>query len=61
MDTEKKNVVDVKVLLTLIMMLLVGAVVTGLTLASGANWPSALLAGGGASWAVLVTLPRLIK
>jgi hypothetical protein len=52
---------DVKMLLTLIMMLLVGTIVAELALASGATWPSALLAGGGAGWAVLVTLPKLIK
>lgn len=52
---------DAKVLLTLIMMVLVAAIATGLTLASGGTWPCALLAGGGAGWAVLVTLPGLIK
>jgi len=52
---------DVKVLLTLIMMFLVAAVATALTLASGATWPCSLLAGGGAAWAVLATLPGLIK
>jgi hypothetical protein len=52
---------DAKVLLTFIMMLLVAAIATGLTLASGATWPHALLAGGGAGWAVLLTLPKLIK
>jgi len=52
---------DVKVLLTLIMMSLAAAIVTGLTLACGATWPCALLAGGGTGWTVLVTLPKLIK
>ena len=52
---------DVKVLLTLIVMFLVAAVATALTLASGATWPCSLLAGGGAAGAVLATLPGLIK
>jgi hypothetical protein len=52
---------DIKVLLTLIMTILAATIATGLTLASGATWPCALIAGGAAGWAVLVTLPKLIK
>ncbi|MFD8799955.1 hypothetical protein [Streptomyces atroolivaceus] len=52
---------DTKAALVLVAMLLAAAVTAGLTLAAGGTWPTALLAGGGAAWGVLCTLPSVLK
>lgn len=52
---------DIRAALVLVTMLEVAALAAGLTLAAGATWPTALLAGGGGALAVLGTLPSVLK
>ncbi|WP_159050153.1 hypothetical protein [Streptomyces sp. MMG1533] len=52
---------DIRSLVALTLALLCAAVVGGLTLLAGASWPTALLAAGGAGWAVLTGLPLLMR
>ena len=52
---------DTAVLLVLTLSLLIGAIATALTLAAGAGFPTALIGGGVAAWAVLTGIPKLMK
>lgn len=55
------RIFDTKAMLTLVLMLLIGAIATGLTLAAGGTWPAALLAGGGGALTAAATFPPLMK
>lgn len=48
-------------LLTLTMTITIAAITCALLLATGAEWPGALLGGGSAGGATLATLPKLLK
>ncbi|WP_156326002.1 hypothetical protein [Nonomuraea sp. SBT364] len=48
-------------LLTLTLAVMVAAITCALVLATGAQWPGALLSGGGAGGATLAALPRLLS
>ncbi|MFC4122574.1 hypothetical protein [Nonomuraea zeae] len=48
-------------LLTLTLAIMIAAITCALVLATGAQWPSALLSGGAAGGATLATLPRLLN
>jgi hypothetical protein len=52
---------DTTLLLVLTLSLTVGAITTALVLAAGGGYPTALLSGGVAAWAVLTGLPPLLK
>lgn len=48
-------------LLTLTLTLTIAAIACALVLAAGAEWPGALLTGGGAGGATLAALPKLLN
>ncbi|MGW0805748.1 hypothetical protein [Nonomuraea sp. NPDC002799] len=48
-------------LLTLTLAITIAAITCALVLAAGADWPSALLSGGGAGGATLASLPKLLN
>jgi hypothetical protein len=48
-------------LLTLTLTITIGAITCALVLATGAEWPGALLGGGGAGGATLAALPKLLN
>jgi hypothetical protein len=48
-------------LLTLTVTIMIAAITCALVLATGAEWPGALLGGGGAAGATLATLPKLLN
>ena len=48
-------------LLTLTLTIMIAAITCALVLATGAEWPGALLSGGGAGGATLATLPKLLN
>jgi hypothetical protein len=48
-------------LLTLTLTVMIGAITCALVLATGAEWPGALLGGGGAGGATLAALPKLLN
>ncbi|MFD5063931.1 MULTISPECIES: hypothetical protein [unclassified Streptomyces] len=52
---------DVRSMVALTLALLTAAVSGGLTLAAGANWPTAVLAAGGAGWGVLTGVSVLMR
>ncbi|MFC5825897.1 hypothetical protein [Nonomuraea insulae] len=48
-------------LLTLTLAFMIAAITCALVLAGGAEWPGALLSGGGAGAATLAALPKLLN
>ncbi|MGR6915640.1 unnamed protein product [[Actinomadura] parvosata subsp. kistnae] len=48
-------------LLTLTLTIMIAAITCALVLAAGAQWPGALLSGGGAGGATLAALPKLLS
>lgn len=48
-------------LLTLTLTIMIAAITSALLLATGAEWPGALLGGGGAGGATLMALPKLLN
>ncbi|MFI7448704.1 hypothetical protein ACIBQX_14505 [Nonomuraea sp. NPDC049714] len=48
-------------LLTLTVTFMIAAITCALVLATGAEWPGALLGGGGAGGATLAALPKLLN
>ncbi|MFC4009089.1 hypothetical protein ACFOY2_17790 [Nonomuraea purpurea] len=48
-------------LLTLTLTIMIAAITCALVLATGAEWPYALLSGGGAGGATLAALPKLLN
>ncbi|MFE7721537.1 hypothetical protein ACFU44_21115 [Nocardia rhizosphaerihabitans] len=55
------KIFDTKAVVVLVLALLVACISAVLALAGGRTWPTALLVAGGAAWAIIVGLPRLIK